>query len=114
MSKSSSNGLTPDRVPGRSLRVVINGAHAKSGGGVTYLRKILPELVKQPGLELHLFLHRDQLELFYPVCDGVRVSLFEHNFGFWSTLWWEQFSFDGDHSISDIATSTTGTHLMHS
>ncbi|MEE2998020.1 MAG: glycosyltransferase family 1 protein [Pseudomonadota bacterium] len=92
MSKSTSSGLIPDKVPGPSLRVVINGAHAKSGGGVTYLRKILPELVKQPGLELHLFLHRDQLELFYPVCDGVRISLFEHNSGFWPTLWWEQFS----------------------
>ena len=51
---------------GRSLRIIINGSHAKSGGGVTYLRRLLPVLAQQPGFELHLFLQRDQFELFYP------------------------------------------------
>ena len=47
---------------------------------MTYLRRILPELAQQAGFELHLFLHRDQLELFYPVCDGVHVTLFVSRF----------------------------------
>ena len=74
------------------LRIVVNGAHAKSGGGVTYLHRILPELAGQPGLDLHLFLHRNQMTLFYPIPDGVNVTLFDYDPGFWSTLKWEQFS----------------------
>ena len=49
------------------LRIVINGIHAKSGGGVTYLRNILPFLAEMPEIELHLFLHKDQFKLFYPI-----------------------------------------------
>jgi len=75
---SMSNSTFPNSFD-RPLRIVVNGAHAKSGGGVTYLRRILPELAKQSGLELHLFLHRDQMELFYPVCEGVQVTLFDHD-----------------------------------
>ena len=79
-----------DKPTERKLRIIINGTHAKSGGGVTYLRRLLPELAKQPGLELHLLLHRDQFDLFYPVCDQVHVTLFNHSTGFWRALWWEQ------------------------
>ena len=81
-----------DQPTERELRIVINGTHAKSGGGVTYLRRLLPELAKQPGLELHLFLNYEQFDLFYPVCDQVHVTLFNHSPGFWKTLWWEQAS----------------------
>ncbi len=80
----------PPSVQGRPLRVLINGAHAKSGGGVTYLRNILPELAAQPGLELHLFLHKDQFNLFYPVSENVRVTLFSFRPSFFRTLIWEQ------------------------
>ena len=92
MSTVSTSDIGGRNATNRPLRIVVNGAHAKSGGGVTYLRRILPELVKQPGLELHLFLHSDQLELFYPICDGVQVTIFDHDPGFWSELKWEQFS----------------------
>ena len=44
----------------KKLRVLINGIHAKSGGGITYLQNILPLLAEDPDLELHLFLHPDQ------------------------------------------------------
>lgn len=92
MSTVSTSDIGGRNATNRPLRIVVNGAHAKSGGGVTYLRRILPELVKQPGLELHLFLHSDQLELFYPICDGVQVTTFDHDPGFWPALRWEQFS----------------------
>lgn len=88
----SSKRIAIDQPTERELRVVVNGTHAKSGGGVTYLRRLLPELAKQPGLELHLFLHREQFDLFYPVCDQVHVTLFNHSTGFWKSLWWEQIS----------------------
>ncbi len=74
----------------RPVRVLINAAHAKSGGGVTYLRNILPELAAQPGLEAHLFLHKDQFGLFYPVSENVRVTLFNFRPTFFRTLIWEQ------------------------
>tara|TARA_B100000676_G_scaffold286305_1_gene315763 strand:- start:2325 stop:3497 length:1173 start_codon:yes stop_codon:yes gene_type:complete len=92
MTTNQPGGASTLECSDRPLRIVINGTHAKSGGGVTYLRRILPELAQQPGFELHLFLHQDQMELFYPVCDGVQLTLFDHNPGFWSTLRWEQFS----------------------
>ena len=38
------NGTTDPRPgpPGRRIRVLVNGVHAHSGGGVTYLRNMLP------------------------------------------------------------------------
>ena len=72
------------------LRVMINATHSKSGGGVTYLRNILPHLAAMPELELHLLLHKDQLELFYPVSETVNVILTNFRPGFFRTLMWEQ------------------------
>lgn len=74
------------------IRVVINGIHAKSGGGVTYLRKMLPELAMQSNIEFHLLIHIDQFELFYPIPDGIHVTVFTFRPTFFSTFIWEQFS----------------------
>lgn len=83
--------VTPARKPApRKLRIVINGIHAKSGGGVTYLRRVLPEIARTPDVDIHLFLHRDQFDLFYPVPDGIRVTLYKYNPAFLPTLVWEQ------------------------
>jgi glycosyltransferase involved in cell wall biosynthesis len=35
-------------------RIVVNAIHARAGGGVTYLRNLLPLLAAEPDLELHL------------------------------------------------------------
>jgi len=78
--------------PERPFCVVINGIHAKSGGGVTYLRKVLPELAKQKNMILHLLLHEDQFELFYPIDDNIKVTVFTFHPSFFSTFIWEQFS----------------------
>jgi len=72
------------------LRVVINGIHAKSGGGVTYLKNILPILANIPNIEVHLFIHKFQFELFYPVDEKVNVILLSFKPTFWNTLIWEQ------------------------
>jgi len=74
------------------LRVLVNGIHAKSGGGVTYLRNILPLLANDPELEIHLFLHRGQFELFSIMDERIRVHLLNFNSGFFSNLFWEQFA----------------------
>ena len=75
---------------GAPLRIVINGIHAKSGGGVTYLRNMLPILANLPEIEIHLFLHKDQFDLFYPVSEKVNVILFSFQPTFFRTLIWEQ------------------------
>lgn len=74
------------------IRVVINGLHAKSGGGITYLRNILPHLAEDPRLELHLFLHADQCGLFVPVDERVRLHVLDFQPRLWRLLLWEQVS----------------------
>lgn len=80
------------RRTGEGVRVLINALHAKSGGGVTYLRNMLPRLAEDPRLELHLFLHESQYELFNPVDERVRLHVLEFAPGLWSLLIWEQIS----------------------
>ncbi len=86
--------ITADAPPAtdRKVCVVINGIHAKSGGGVTYLRKILPELANETTLNVHLLLHEEQFRLFYPIPDGIHVTIFRFRSTFFSTFIWEQFS----------------------
>ncbi|MEQ8711221.1 MAG: glycosyltransferase family 1 protein [Rhodospirillales bacterium] len=76
----------------KKLRVLINGIHAKSGGGVTYLQNILPLLADDPELELHLFLHSDQYALFGIIDERVHMHLMDYPNGFFSALYWEQAS----------------------
>ena len=92
MSNPPPSSHVDDRQP---LCIVINGIHAKSGGGVTYLRRMLPELARAPGVQIRLVLHEDQRSLFEPVPDGVRIDAFDYNPGFLQTLTWEQFSLPG-------------------
>ena len=76
--------------PGPRLRVVINALHAKSGGGVTYLRNILPLMADDARLDLHVFLHRSQLALFDPLDRRVVVHVFDFPPGFARLMAWEQ------------------------
>lgn len=70
--------------------MIINALHAKTGGGVTYLRNILPSLAEAEGLELHLFLHVDQFELFGPPPEGIRLHLLNFPNSFFRLMLWEQ------------------------
>jgi len=85
-------GMTSQEREDRPIRVLINALHAKSGGGITYLRNIVPELACDPRLELHLFLHVDQCGLFLPVDERVRLHVLDFRPGFWNLLIWEQLS----------------------
>jgi len=44
--------------------ILINAVHAKSGGGVNYLRNMLPRLAAMPELACHVAVQRDQAALF--------------------------------------------------
>lgn len=69
--------------PGRPLRLLVNGLHAKTGGGVTYLRNMLPLLAAADGLDLHLCLHDGQAGLSADALDGVTVHRLTFKSGFW-------------------------------
>lgn len=77
------------------FRIAINASHAKTGGGVTYLRQMLPRLAAEPGVSLYLILHKSQLPLFSPVPEGVEVVECDYTPSFFSTLIWEQFKLPG-------------------
>ena len=68
------------------IRVLVNGIHSKSGGGITYLRNVLPLLAKDKDFELHLYLRKDQLELFGVIEEGVQIHVLEFSIGFLTTL----------------------------
>lgn len=72
------------------IRLVVNALHAKSGGGVTYLRNLLPLLADDPRFEVHVFLHRDQMELFHPIDERVNLHLFSFPKGLVRLMLWEQ------------------------
>lgn len=65
------------------LRLLVNGLHSKSGGGVTYLDNMLPLLAGDPGLEVHLCLHRDQRDLARDDWRNVTVHYLDFRPGFW-------------------------------
>ena len=77
---------------GRPVRVLINAIHAKSGGGVTYMRNILKPLAEDGRLDLHVLLHRSQDGMFEPMPPSVKVHLEDFPSGFLKTLLWEQWA----------------------
>ena len=74
----------------KKTRVLVNAIHAKSGGGVTYLKNILPLLVKDPSLEIHLLLGEKQLDVFTSLDDGISVYPRKIPNNFFLGLLWEQ------------------------
>ena len=74
----------------KKTRVLVNAIHAKSGGGVTYLKNILPLLAKDPSLEIHLLLGEKQLEDFTSLGDGISVHPRKIPHNFFLGLLWEQ------------------------
>ncbi len=74
----------------RPIRLLFNGLHSKSGGGVTYLRNILPLLAHDEDVEVHLCVHEDQRELLPEGIEGVTVHFLNFKSGFWRLAFREQ------------------------
>ena len=70
------------------FRIAINASHAKTGGGVTYLRQMLPLFAAEPGVSVYLILHRAQLPLFDPIPDGIEIVACDYTPRFFPTLIW--------------------------
>ncbi|MCH7956409.1 MAG: glycosyltransferase [Proteobacteria bacterium] len=77
-------------VPPRPVRVLVNGLHAKTGGGVTYLRNVLPLLAGDPEVKVHLCVHEDQRPLLPEDLGGVTVHFLSFKSGFWRLQFREQ------------------------
>lgn len=77
-------------VPPRPVRVLVNGLHAKTGGGVTYLRNVLPLLAGDPEVKVHLCVHEDQRPLLPDDLGGVTVHFLSFKSGFWRLQFREQ------------------------
>jgi glycosyltransferase involved in cell wall biosynthesis len=72
-------------------RVMINALHARTGGGVTYLRNMLPLMAADARLDIHICLHEDQLEVLPTGVDNVTYHYQRYPRGFWRVLIREQF-----------------------
>jgi glycosyltransferase involved in cell wall biosynthesis len=77
------------------LRILFNGLHSKSGGGVTYLRNMVPLMADDPTIDLHLCLHEDQAGLLSDGFEGVTVHFLRFRSGFWRLLIQEQLMVPG-------------------
>ncbi len=73
-----------DAVPAKPrVRLLFNGLHSKSGGGVTYLNNILPHFAADRDLDIHLCVHDDQRELLPDTLDNITVHTLDFPQGFW-------------------------------
>jgi glycosyltransferase involved in cell wall biosynthesis len=76
--------------PRRPIRLLVNGLHSKSGGGITYLTNILPQLAADPDIEVHLCVNEDQRELMSAHLNSISVHLLSFRSSFWQRLLREQ------------------------
>tara|TARA_R110000787_G_scaffold285461_6_gene401295 strand:- start:34774 stop:37602 length:2829 start_codon:yes stop_codon:yes gene_type:complete len=80
-----------DQELARPKRLLINALHAKSGGGVTYLRNMLPFLTDMPELEVHVILHREQFPLYEKMFGNAQVHISDARMGLFGVILEEQF-----------------------
>jgi len=74
----------------QTLRLLVNGLHARTGGGVTYLRNMLPLLAEEPDIDVHLCAHEDQKDVLPVEIDNITYHFLNFRRGFWNVLWREQ------------------------
>jgi len=74
----------------KPTKVLLNALHAKTGGGVTYLKNILPLILSNPDFELHICIHKDQQDILPGLGESVPLHVFDFKPGFWRLPLWEQ------------------------
>lgn len=74
----------------KPTRVLLNALHAKTGGGVTYLKNILPLVSVNPDFEFHLCIHESQTDILPKLNNNVQLHTFNFKQGFWRLPFWEQ------------------------
>jgi len=71
-------------------RILINALHARTGGGVTYLRNMLPLMAEDDRLKVHVCLHEDQRSVLPTELENVSYHYQRYPRGFWRVLIREQ------------------------
>ncbi len=74
----------------RPLRLLVNGLHSKSGGGVTYMQNMLRLFAAAPDVDVHLCIHEDQRDLVAGAAEDITVHVLPFKSGFWRLLVREQ------------------------
>lgn len=74
----------------RTLRVLVNAIHSRSGGGVTYLRNILPLLARDVRIEIHVLMHEEQHDTYSDYLSGCKVHYLHYPDTRLRTLFYEQ------------------------
>ena len=74
----------------RSVTVLFNALHSKSGGGLTYLNNILPWMARDRDIDLHLCIHEDQRVHLPDPLENITVHSLNFQQGFWRLLIREQ------------------------
>lgn len=74
----------------KPLRLLFNGLHSKSGGGVTYLKNLLPLIAKERDINVHLCIHKDQRDLLPNDLGNVTIHYLDIPPGFWQLQIYEQ------------------------
>ncbi|NQU57972.1 MAG: glycosyltransferase, partial [Rhodospirillales bacterium] len=70
--------------PRPRVRVLFNGLHSKSGGGLTYLKNILPLMADDPDIDLHLCVHEDQRTFLPDAMENITIHYLNFKQGFWN------------------------------
>jgi glycosyltransferase involved in cell wall biosynthesis len=91
MAERKRTGKPRRRPADRPIEVLVNGIHARHGGGVTYLVNLLPLLARDPSIRLHLVLHESQRDELGSLHADITAHVFRFSDGFLSRLVWEQF-----------------------
>ena len=77
-------GNTEQAKQGKGFRLLFNGLHSKSGGGLTYLNNILPIMADDRDVEVHLCVHEDQRESLPDNLENITVHTLNFKQGFWN------------------------------
>ncbi|MBV8650531.1 MAG: glycosyltransferase [Alphaproteobacteria bacterium] len=77
-------------VPAPRLRVLVNAIHARAGGGLTYLRHLLPLLAAEPDLDIHVIPHPSQADAFAALSPALHLHRLAMPEGWAALLAWEQ------------------------
>lgn len=79
----------------KPLRILVNALHAKTGGGITYIRNMVPLLARVPDVDLHVCIHETQDGLLPSDLEGVTIHRMGFLTGFWRLLFREQTDLPG-------------------
>ncbi|MCH7937450.1 MAG: glycosyltransferase [Proteobacteria bacterium] len=74
----------------RRIRLLFNGLHSKTGGGLNYFRNILPLFAEEPDIEVHVCVHEDQRDFVPHDQENITVHYLDFPQGFWRLQFREQ------------------------